>query len=179
MKRLNFSASVLISGLLLATQASARDARPIGSAKLFDDMLQCRSLADANMRLACYDKQVAAISDAQAKNEVAVIDKESVRQTVRQNFGLATPAVPLAESSGGNGREEALDEIQTKVVSFQPTVRDRWRLQLADGSEWQTLETIAFRVPEVNMAVTVKKAALGSYLLRPAGWPAVRARRIK
>ncbi|KAA9013787.1 hypothetical protein [Sphingobium limneticum] len=184
MTRVTFTASLLVCGLVVsglgfATQAFARNAQPMAPAKLFDDMLQCRSVADANARLACYDKQVGAIGDAQANNQVAVIDKESVRQNERERFGLATPVAPQLESPAASDRVESLSEIKSTIVSFQQIVGDRWRLQLADGSQWQTLETIAFRVPVANMAVTVKKAALGTYLLRPNGWPAVRARRVK
>lgn len=179
MTRLNFMVSFLGVGVCMATPLSARDAQPKASAKMFEDVLQCRSIVDATERLTCYDKRVAAIGDAQARNEVAVLDKESVRQAERQSFGLSAPVVPQIEAPVGGGRDEELSEIQSKIVSFQPTARDRWRMQLADGSEWQTLETIAFRVPAANMAVTVRKAALGTYLLRPAGWPAIRARRVK
>jgi len=178
MTRLKLIVSLIILVEQAAIPAFGRDAPPVASAKLFDDMMKCRSVDGAADRLACYDKQVAVIGDAQARNEVAVIDKDSLRKTERQQFGLATPALPALDKSADNDKGE-LNEIRSTIVSFQPATRDKWRLRLADGSEWLTLETIAYRVPVANMGVTVKKAAFGSFLLRPDGWPAVRARRAK
>ncbi len=178
MTRLTILVSVPLAAIMSVTPGLARDRQPAASAKLFDDMLQCRSISEAGARLACFYKQAAAIGAAAARNEVAVIDKESVRKTERQQFGLAESSAVELKSPADAG-DESLDAIQSTIVSFQPALRDRWRLQLADGSEWLTLEAIAYRVPEANMAVTVKKAALGTYLLRPSGWPAVRAKRVK
>lgn len=163
----------------LASGAFARDSQTMPSAKLFEEMMQCRSITDAANRLACYDKRAAALSSAQADKELAILDKESVRQTEKERFGLTAPTTVELNSAPGTSGGGELQEIESTIVGFQAATRNKWLLQLADGSSWQTIEAVPYRVPELNMAVTVKKAALGSYLIRPAGWPAVRSRRVK
>ncbi|WP_052028216.1 hypothetical protein [Sphingobium sp. C100] len=173
------SAAVLLIGLALSADgAFARTSQSTTSAKLFDDLVQCRSVSGGDDRLACYDRAVTAMQDAQSKNEMAVIDKDSVRQAKRQQFGLNAFAASQLDSKSEGGVDD-LDEIQSTIVGVDPLARGRWLLRLGDGSQWQTVEAVAYRVPKANMAVTVKRAALGTFLIRPTGWPAVRARRIK
>ena len=47
-------------------------------AKIFTDVLQCRAITDAQARLACYDRSVGALAQAQQRKDVFVADKEAI-----------------------------------------------------------------------------------------------------
>src|SRR5688572_26418437 len=74
-------AGLAVLGLIGAAPASAQKALPkTATPKLFEDVVQCRTIQDSAQRLACYDRGVAALETAQKSNELYVADKAAMKE---------------------------------------------------------------------------------------------------
>ena len=54
-------------------------------------LLNCRSIQDSAQRLACFDRETAAVDQAIASAEMVLIDKQPATQTKRALFGFSIP----------------------------------------------------------------------------------------
>src|SRR4029079_2659048 len=75
----------------IATGAEARSVPNTGTPQSVQQLIACRSIADSATRLACYDHQSDALSNALAKKEVVVIDKARATATKKSLFGFSIP----------------------------------------------------------------------------------------
>lgn len=164
---------IAVSGgdIVLAQQAPAQ-ARP----ELLSRLIDCRAIADASARLACYDAGAAALDSAEKQGDVVVIDREQVGVARRQLFGFALPSMPDLFQRGE--QPDTLDAIETSLTRAGQYAEGKWTFTLADGSIWRQIdsEPVRFRNRE-GQAVRVRRAALGSFLLTVDGSRAVRVRR--
>src|SRR5688500_4143501 len=88
-------AGLAILGLALAAPASAQNMPKTSTPKIFEDVVQCRAIADAAARLACYDRGVAALQTAQQSNELYVADKQAMKEARRGLFGFSIPKLKI------------------------------------------------------------------------------------
>jgi hypothetical protein len=145
-------------------------------ADLLARLVACRSTGDAAARLACYDTAVAAVDAAERHGDLVVVDRNQISTARRENFGFSLPSMPnLFERNSG---PEAVEAIESTLASATENWEGRWTFTLADGSVWQQIDTayVSFR-NRGNPPVTVRSAALGSYLLVVGDSRAVRVRR--
>lgn len=172
-----------LGGALMLTvflPIASAGATPKNPPRVLSKLLDCRSVTEPSMRLACYDEQVSAIASATAKEEVIVLDKEDVRKTRRSLFGFTMPKLPfLGGGDDGQGNEGAeinqIDEVIKSVRSMQYGI---WVLTLADGSQWQTADAMTYGTPKPGLKITIKRAALGAYKAGINGWPVVKIKRV-
>ncbi len=172
---MRIAAFVTASGLL-ATVASPATAgaksRNTERAPLLVAVTQCRAIAEPGARLKCFDTSVAALDSAERSEAVVVIDRQQVRETKRNLFGINLPDIGLF----GNG--EDLPQIETTLASASVDGAGHWSFVLADGARWmQTDDNIIARRPRANDKVIIKRAALGSFRLSVGGQPGVKAKR--
>lgn len=139
--------------------------------KLYD----CRSIADAGQRLACYDGAVSALEIAEAKREITIADKETVKKTRRGLFGFSLPRIGLFAGDDG---ENEIKEIEAVVKSVSIDRSGRYRIAMEDGAVWQQIDgTRLPRDPKPGQKVKIKVAALGSYFANVDGQRAIRMKR--
>jgi hypothetical protein len=139
-------------------------------------LLACRTIADSEQRLACYDKNAATIGDAVAKHELVVFDKESVKQTKRGLFGFSIPNLGIF---GDDDDEVEIKQIDGEIVSTGFNADGGYIFRLADGSRWSQMDSKPVALEPVSGdKVVVKKGALGSYFLSVAKQPGVKVKRI-
>lgn len=138
-------------------------------------LLACQSLTEAAARLACFDRESAAINTAVSRRDIVVIDRESVRSSRRSLFGLSLPSLAVF---GGDDKDE-LKQIDG-VLSGTGRNRDGgYIFKLEDGSRWTQVDDRPFALePRSGEKVIVKKAAMGSYMLVVARQPGVRVQRL-
>lgn len=148
-------------------------------AAAFSRVVQCRDIADTAARLACYDREVAALDEAEKKQEVVIVDREKVREAKRSLFGLKLPRIDLF--GGGDENDSATAEID----KIESTVATIWRqgdgtvaFTLPDGAMWVQTDnkTVAGRL-KPGGKVTIERGALGSYFARLEGRPGFKAAR--
>jgi len=168
-------AALLTTALLIAALPSAATAGSPrgGRAPVLVALTQCRTLPETAARLACFDRSVAALEQAEANRTIVIIDQQQVRETRRAVFGIALPETGLL------GKAEDLPQIEAVLAGASVDDSGHWRFQLADGARWvQTDDNVIARRPRAKDAVVIKRAALGSFRMSVGGQPAVKVRRL-
>jgi hypothetical protein len=164
---------MLLVSLLLS--ASAPPAAPLPSAAPVQRLLSCGTTADPAVRLACFDREAATLRDAIQRQDVTIVDRDSVRQARRNLFGLSLPRLAIL---GQEGADE-VRQIESAIAGTSRNSDGGYIFRLADGSRWTQTDGNMFALaPKVGEAVSVRRAALGSFFLTVGRQPGVKVRRI-
>ena len=168
---------LIISALLvgtIGTAAAARDKdKPQPVPQIFQDLVDCKTIAEPEKRLACYDEKVGLVSAAQQANELQVVDKAQIKEAKRGLFGLSLPDIKIF----GDGDDE-ISTITSKVASVSQGA-DGWVLEIEDGATWVQTDGVPLgRTPKVGDAIEIKKGALGSFKARIANGVSFKTKRI-
>lgn len=140
-------------------------------------LIACRGIAEDSARLACFDRNAAALQSAIAKREVVVLSPDDLRKAERSLFGFSVPKLPFF--GGGASEEPEAQEIAGRIAAAQPLGYGRWRIRLESGAVWETRESAPnYVVPKVGASVRIRKAALGSFVLTINNDRSFRARRV-
>lgn len=165
--------------LVLAAPAFAQSepSRPERPAA-YEAVVRCRAVSEEAARLRCFDAAVAALQAATESRDVVVVDRAQVRESRRRLFGLALPSLPIFGGGADEEDEEEVSSIESPVASAYQQGYGRWVVRLEDGSVWAQVDNqmIAGR-PRAGDPVRVQRGAMGSYMMRVRGQPAVRVRR--
>ena len=82
-------------------------------------LLACQSVTDSAERLACYDKAAAGISEAVARKDIVVYDRESVRKTKRGLFGFSIPNLGIFGEDDDEVEIKQVDGAIASTISIQ------------------------------------------------------------
>lgn len=161
----------------LAAGAAANAAEPALPAA-FSRVVDCRSIADQAQRLSCYDREVAQLQAAQARDEIVIVDRNQIRQTKRTLFGLALPNLAIFGDSDKD--DEGVSRLETTVARAQETADGQWLLTLEEGGTWIQTDSRELVVdPRPGSPIIIRRAAFGSYLARVEDQPGIRVKRIQ
>ncbi len=168
-------------GLVLAcggVAVTAQQPAPTGSAQLLDGLRGCRAIVDATERAACYDGRVDALLGAVEAAEVRLVDREEVRKTRRQLFGISMPDIPLLRSDDRD-EAEAATVLETTIASGGQVGPTTWRITTAEGAVWE-INNPPRKIAPITPGdkVVFKKASLGYYFIRINGALGVKGRRV-
>ena len=161
----------------LASPAAAKDAKDASLPRpaLFDDLINCRTIANDAERLACYDGKVGALDEAQKNEEIIVTDREAVKQAKRGLFGFSLPKLKIFGKEG----EDQLKELVSTIRSAYTSRNGKWTIVLEDGAKWRQIDSKSpRRDPKPGMEVRIRKASMGSYFVNVAGRRAIRMKRV-
>jgi len=174
---MRFAAAILlIAAATPASPAAAKEQPPIPTPAVITQLMACRSVADSAQRLACYDREVAAMNEAQQKGDLVTMDKQHVRKTRKSLFGLALPDLGVF----GDDSDEGAKAIETTIKSTRQGPDGKWTFTLVEGGRWVQLDTRNFVVdPKAGDPIRIRRAALGSYLANVNKQIAIRVRRIQ
>ena len=160
--------------------AARRKADAARRAGVLDALSTCRKEADGAARLACYDRAVGALDEAEAKGQVVVLDKDQVRTVRRQAFGFEIPSFGAFMRPGGraerNDPEEAIDRV-TYTLSGAGGGNGRYVFYTSEGVNWVQTDDDLPRPPRAGSELRVRRASLGSYFCNVDGQRAVRCQR--
>ncbi len=145
-----------------------------------------RLIVDDRARWACYDEvfgkpvgagaqpaPVAASASAGAAGEQAAVSRNP-----RTEFGLSEAA--MRARAAETGRETASRTAYRQRLRRSVDDRPRkWSSRSSDGQVWVQLEPDTRAKVKAGDTVTIKRAALGSYLLVTPGGIATRVKRLK
>ena len=166
----------VISTLVIGTNLSAKDDQDASLArpKAFDEVIACKLIENAELRLVCFDEKVSALDAAQKNNEIILTDKAAVNEAQRGLFGFEIPKLKIFGSGGDD-----VEEINAVVKSVTANRARQITVTLEDGARWLQVDTkILNREPRAGSKANIRKAAMGSYLVKFDGGPAIRMRRI-
>ena len=162
-------AAALLSGTAL--WGSAALAQEDAAAEL----LRCRTIADSAQRLVCYDTAAGAFETARAQGAVVVLSRAEVAESQRRSFGFNLNVLNPFQTSDGPQELDSIDGVLRRVGT---DANRRSVFTLEDGSVWRQAEsrTPYFRSTP-GLPVTVRRAALGSYMLSIDGSTSIRVKR--
>ena len=160
--------------MVVAGSAQAKPIPPTGMPPAVQQLIACRSITDSAQRLACYDRESAALDKAIATKDVVVIDKARATATKRSLFGFSIP-----DFGGLFGGGDEVKQIEGTVTASRTNGEGGWTVKLADGSMWtQTDDTPIALPPRSGDKVVIKRGALGSFFMELGKQPGVKVRRI-
>ncbi|MGL3819968.1 hypothetical protein [Sphingopyxis sp. R3-92] len=158
-----------------AMPASAEDKAPPPRPAQIQQLYDCRDIADAAARLACFDREVGELQTADTQREISFADKETIKKTRRGLFGFDLPDLGLF---GGGDEEEAVKSVETSVASASGTSDGGYRIAMADGSVWVQIDNKRMPLaPRPGQKIEIKSASFGTYFLSLEGRPSIRVRR--
>ena len=166
------------SALGMLIRGSAGEARSVPNAAppaAIQDLLRCRTIGDSAQRLACFDRQSAAIDQGIAKRDIVVIDKTRAIAAKKSLFGFSIP------NFGGlfGGNEDEVKQIESSIAAIGHNADGGWTLRLADGSTWTQVDDAQLGLPPVRGdKVVIKRGTLGSFWLELAKQPGFKVKRI-
>jgi hypothetical protein len=168
---------VITGALALLGAATAQAAKPVkvGTPVQVERLMGCRSITSAEERLACFDREAAAMNQAIASKDLVFIDKEKARAASRGLFGFSIP------NFGGlfGGDEDEIKQIESTVTRSGRNADGGWVFYLADGSVWtQTDDWPLGLPPERGDKVVVSRGLLGSFRLKLNKQPEIKVKRI-
>lgn len=161
--------------VLTTSPATARAPVSTGTPANMQRLLGCRAIQDSGQRLACFDRETAAVEQAIAKKDLVLIDKARATAAKRSLFGFSIP--DFGGLFGGN--EDEVKEISSTVVSFDHKPYLGWTIRLADGSTWaQTDDADLGLPPKKGDKVVVHRGSFGAFFLRLGSQPGFKVKRI-
>lgn len=166
-----------LAAVAMAGQALAKEPKATGDrAAAFRAVTDCRAVSDPNARLACYDDAVAKLDQAESSGQVVVLDRDAAKEVKRQAFGFSIPSISLFSKGE---KEEEVDRLTDTLKSARERPDHRWVFTLSSGAVWRQIDTSQFvNDPKEGDSVEIKRAALGSYMLKVNGrQPAVKVHR--
>ena len=112
MRKLLMTAAVFAT--LIGSGGQARPIPNTATPQAMQQLIGCRSIADSAQRLACYDREAAAVSKAIASKDLVVIDKARATAAKRSLFGFSIP------NFGGlfGGGENDVKQIESTIASI-------------------------------------------------------------
>ena len=139
----------------------------------------CRAIATDSARLACFDREAAALLTASRSGDLSVVDRADMRTARRSLFGFALPKLPFF--AGDKSADEVPDTLDSTIVTAQGIANGRYRIKIAAGDAvWETTDSpLNLSEPRAGEKIVISKGALGSYFLRINGQVGVKGRRIK
>ncbi len=152
--------------------------------QVLNDLTACRAIAAEAERLACYDRQVAALEAAEASRAIAVVDRQQIRRTRRSLFGLTLPDLGIFGGDDDEGEDgAAVNEINTTIRSVGSGADGRMVYGLEDNSVWVQTEGRIGRQPRAGEAIRIRRGPLGSFIANvgtrsggPASYASVKVR---
>jgi len=167
---------LLAATIALAAPAFAHAAEPAEPA-VIAALKACRAITADAERLACYDKAAQSVTKAQETGEVIIIDKQTARAARRQAFGLELPTLSILDRGADKAETE---KLQSAVKSARVDAEQRLVVTLEDGAVWRQIDdTMLGKPPKAGDTIEVRKASMGSYMMKIGSQPAIRVRRIE
>ena len=168
----------LTAAAVLALIASSAQSRPIpntGTPQSMQQLIACRAIADSAQRLACYDREAAAVDKAIASRDLVIIDKARATAAKRSLFGFSIP------NFGGlfGGGDNDVKQIESTIATVGHNPEGGWLLKLADGSVWTQVDDAELGLPPSRgEKVVVSRGSLGSFYIQVGKQPGFKVKRI-
>jgi len=182
---------LLLSAILIFTQAATSsaqsEAQPEAAAST-EAIYACAALPEDAARLACYDEAVGRLQAAEQAGEVTTITKAEIEDVQREAFGFNLPTLPrltLPKFGRSATAEEVqngeLDSIRLAVTKVSVSKINGLRITLENGQIWQQTDsrTVYYSKKRGVREAEIKRAAMGSFMMKLDDGRAFRVRRLK
>ena len=160
-------------GLVWAGPAPAARRVQTGTPAQVERLMNCRTIAASDQRLACYDREATAVQTAIANQDLFMVDKDKARAAGRSLFGFSIPN--FGGLFGNNGEISAIEGV---IKSAGRNSDGGWLITLQDGSVWTQTDDWPGLDARAGKKVTVKRGMLGSFWLAIPGQNGIKVKRI-
>ena len=144
--------------------------------KVIDRLFECRTIENPEARLACFDREVGAVYEAQESRELVIAEREQVEEAKRGLFGLTLPKIRLF---GGGDGDQDIDELTAVLAGARVMGNGLYEFELEDGARWvQTEKSVGRRRYGAGDTIVISKGAIGSFKAKVNGERAMRVRRV-
>lgn len=149
-------------------------ATPVEVQKLYD----CRALSEAGERLICFDRQVAALQQAEQSRQIAIFDKAAQKKAQRGLFGFTLRDLPFFGGGDDADDEDQIKRLETTIKWARREGYNKMRFEIEDGAVWiQTDQTDLPRDPKPGDKVVIYPGAVGGYFAELGTMKRIRVRR--
>lgn len=175
--RISWTAATLVLAAL-ASPLAARDkpATPATAPAIYQAVVDCRAIAEAAQRLACFDRTVGAMARAGETRDLVVLDRETMRETRKGLFGFSLPKLKLFGGGDVDARDE-VREIESTIAGVRIADDGMPILTIAEGARWKQTEGRNV-FPKAGQKIRIRSGALGSYFASVEGKAGVRVTRL-
>jgi len=176
--KVRFAATAIAASLVLASPPAAAQEAPREGHPAIKRLSDCRAIADPQVRLACFDREVATIAAAEERRDLVVMDRARIRSTRRTLFGLALPDLGIF----GDDRDdtEAVTNIEGSIKTVSRNELGRWIFDLQEGGRWIQVDSRELPIaPRPGHSIKIRRASLGSYLANVKNQIAIRVERVR
>ena len=168
-------AALALAALTVSSAAAAKDKPAAAPPAVYKAVVDCRGIADAAQRLACFDRTVGEMAKAGEEKELVVLDREAMRETRKGLFGFSLPKLKLF--GGGNDDDQEVTEIESTISGIRTADDGMPVFTIADGAKWKQTEGRNV-FPKVGDPIRIRRATLGSYMANVNKRAAVRVMRM-
>lgn len=176
---MNVRVYLILAGALLMTAfpVASQEKTAKNYPESFNALMECRNIAAAEARLACFDARSSALASAVQAGDVALADKAQITETKKELFGFSTQNVKIFQSPDGR---DSFEQIEDVIKAADQLNTGQWTLTLPNGAVWMQIDTALIAVdPKPGMKISIRRAAMGSFMARIGQQPAIRVRRIR
>ncbi|WP_379922317.1 hypothetical protein [Erythrobacter sp. R86502] len=152
-------ASVLVAA---AMPAAAQSKAPDGPPEVFTQVVSCRTIADDTERLACFDRAVGALAQAEESRELKVVSRDQVQRSRRSLFGFVTSGFGMFDGED-EAEEEKIKEIDATITSYSGDT-GRYVFRLDDGSVWEQIDGAFLKRPAAGKPIKIRRTFIGNYM---------------
>ncbi len=151
-----------------------------------ESVYACASISEDSARLACFDAAVAELRSKEQSGQIQTIDVAQIKEIEKEAFGFSMPSLPAlfnrsSSSAKSAPQAESIEEISASVKSARiQGVTGRAIVVLENGQTWEQIDTTKLNAMNLRKAkeATVRKAALGSFMMKVDGNKAFRVKRV-
>jgi hypothetical protein len=144
------------------------------SADALGPLLACRAIAEEPARLACFDRESAALTAAPA----APVKSAPSPAEAKQNFGLPDTVVAKKEVAAGTRAADA-SNIDAHIAALSVAGNGRSVFTLDNGQIWLQLLTEGDLLLKPGDVVKISRAAFNSYWLQTQSGRGCKVTRIR
>ncbi len=138
-------------------------------------VLDCRKIEDGTARLACYDKAVAGVEQAEASGDLVTVDRAQRRAARHQAFGLYLPTLSFLDRGE---KPEEVDRMTVTIDGASQSAYGKWTIRLDDGAVWRQIDDNPVDPPPHHGSTAViRRGVLGSFTMKIDGQSAIKVHR--
>lgn len=176
--------AVFISGAACALPAFAQSGRTLSAEMRLERMLRCQDIADLPARASCYDNEARQARDASGASApaaappatVAVPASGAAAPAPRANLSFGIESVDAARRPQPKAAEER--QMSAYVASRSASGPGLWLYELDNDTQWRTTETSPWDLPRPGDEITIRRSAMGGYMMDVGRRAAVRVTRV-
>lgn len=168
---------IVLASLCFIAFASPVAAQTGATPDALTQVYNCASQTDNAARLACYDAAVGRLQSEQTSGNIVAVDRGQIETIERESFGFSLPSLPNVFRRSGAAETPTLTETALTIERISRRGDGGAVFYMTNGQAWTQIDTTHARGVRAGDNVTVRRAAMGSFLMVPEDGAPVRVRR--